>query len=207
MKSNDLKQLLTKHNLVPDNLLTAKRLSLLNKYISLVYKYNEKYSLTGVDEGEFPRLVAESLIPIEEIQGETLLDVGSGGGLPAIPLKLFREGMNFTLIEPSDKKWFSLREIIHQLNLSGIEVLKEQLETHIKRNLNYDNITIRGIAPDFDFFNKIKLMTANNSKIIYYRENIDINIIKHLENSSFNIYNINSIENLRGVTIFIKMER
>lgn len=206
MNSNDLKQLLTKHNLIPDNLLTAKSLSLLYQYISLVYKYNEKYSLTGVDEDEFLRLVAESLIPIEEIRGETLLDVGSGGGLPAIPLKLFKEEMNFTLIEPSDKKWFALREITHQLNLSEIEVLKEQLETHIKRKLKYDNITIRGIAPNFDFINKIKLMTANNSKIIYYRENIDINIIKHLENSFFNIYNINSIENLRGVTIFIKME-
>lgn len=181
------------------------KLEQLNRYISLLYEYNDRYSLTGVEESEFPLLVAESLLPADEIEGGTLMDVGSGGGIPAIPLRIFKEDTSFTLIEPSPGKYFALKEISHKLGITDISIHPEQLEKHIKRDLRYDYITVRGIAPKYNFFKNIDKTTIKSSKIIYYRESIPENLVKSLENLSYKIYNIHSTEDLRGVTILSKV--
>lgn len=175
-------------------------------YTYLVYKYNDRFSLTGVELKEFPRLITESLLPIKEFSSGSLLDIGSGGGIPAIPLKVVKDDISFTLLEPSRGKWFALKEIVYKLGLHNMTILQTQLENYAKAGVKFNYITVRGISPKYDFFKKIDELAQKNTRIIYYREDFPDNLINFLENRFYEIYNINAIDEIRGVTIFSRQE-
>lgn len=80
---------------------------------------------------------------------ESLIDVGSGGGLPGIPLKVMRPGLKTTLLEATGKKVEFLRYATSRLGLDDVEVLNGRAE-NIGRELEYrgmyDVATVRAVA-------------------------------------------------------------
>jgi 16S rRNA (guanine527-N7)-methyltransferase len=74
--------------------------------------------------------------------GGTLVDVGSGNGLPAIPILAVREGWAGVLLEPRERRWAFLREAVRELDLRA-EVVRERAEDH--RGGPYDALTSRGV--------------------------------------------------------------
>lgn len=103
----------------------------IKEYEELVSTWNEYASLMSSSDVStaFSDHVADSLslvpyiYPLTEM-GHVYLDVGSGGGLPAIPIKLFAPGIPTTLIERNARKAAFIRKTISRLNLTGIEVLE-----------------------------------------------------------------------------------
>ncbi|MGD8367980.1 MAG: 16S rRNA (guanine(527)-N(7))-methyltransferase RsmG [Desulfobacterales bacterium] len=93
--------------------------------------WNRKSNLTAITD---PMRVAEnhfvdSLMPLRWIPPEAaLLDVGSGGGFPGIPLKVVRPGLSVVLIDAVEKKVSFLKHVIRLLNLSGIEAIHLRAE-------------------------------------------------------------------------------
>lgn len=93
--------------------------------------WNRRSNLTAITD---PAQVAEkhfvdSLVPLRWIPPEaTLLDVGSGGGFPGIPLKVVRPGLSVTLIDAAAKKVSFLKHVIRLLGLSGIEAIHIRAE-------------------------------------------------------------------------------
>ncbi len=74
-------------------------------------------------------LILDSLVPLPAIpERGRLLDLGSGGGFPAIPLKICRPHLQFQLLEPSNKKAVFLRHAVRMLGLKRIEVISARIE-------------------------------------------------------------------------------
>lgn len=77
-------------------------------------------------------------------QSATVLDIGSGAGLPGIVLGLARSDLQITLLEPLERRANFLLELIAQLGLTNLEVVRGRAEQHKSR---YQIVTARAVAP------------------------------------------------------------
>ncbi len=86
-----------------------------------------------------------TLLPYLAAGPATLLDIGSGAGFPAIPVKIFRKDLHVTLLEASRKKCSFLKEVIRRLGLREVAVLNCRLEELLKQDPrpSYDWIVSR----------------------------------------------------------------
>ena len=82
---------------------------------------------------------------IEAIPNKTILDVGSGSGIPAIPLKIYFPRSRFYLLESRRKRANFLRNVIRKLNLEGISVINSRVEDW-KDEVIADVVTARSVA-------------------------------------------------------------
>ena len=105
----------------------------LASYLHLLYEKNQVMNLTAVKsiEDAWERHLYDSLtlLPIlSELQCEHVIDVGSGGGLPGIPLAITLPEMTFVLVETTKKKALFLHEVVEALELDNVTVLAERAE-------------------------------------------------------------------------------
>ena len=99
-------------------------------YLGLIEKWNRVYNLTAVREPEkmLSHHLLDSLAVAPHLSGNTLLDVGSGAGLPGIPLAIARPELAVTLLEANHKKAAFLRQAVIELALSNAQVVDERVE-------------------------------------------------------------------------------
>lgn len=120
-------------------------------YYRLLLEWNEKINLTAITE---PReVVAKHFIDSLEglrflPQNVKLVDVGTGAGFPAIPLKLARPDIDVLLLDSLNKRILFLDEVIRALGLKGISVLHGRAEELSKQKLReqFDVATARAVA-------------------------------------------------------------
>ena len=100
-------------------------------YVALIEKWNRVYNLTAVREPEKMLFhhILDSLAVAPHVNGGFILDVGSGAGLPGIPLALVRPLSNVTLLESSHKKSAFLKQAVIELELANVEVVTSRVET------------------------------------------------------------------------------
>ncbi|PKM03120.1 MAG: 16S rRNA (guanine(527)-N(7))-methyltransferase RsmG [Gammaproteobacteria bacterium HGW-Gammaproteobacteria-7] len=103
----------------------------LSSYLDLVERWNRTYNLTAVrDRDEMvTRHLIDSLVVLPFIGEGALADLGSGAGLPGIPLAMARPGLAVTLVEAIGKKARFLREAGRQLGLSNVRVAESRAES------------------------------------------------------------------------------
>jgi 16S rRNA (guanine527-N7)-methyltransferase len=110
-------------------------LASLARYLDLLLEANRKFNLTGIKDLQtaWRRHVIDSLTILPFIAGlpagARMIDVGSGGGLPGIPLAVTRRDLNVTLLEATGKKARFLDETIATMELTQCSVLNARAET------------------------------------------------------------------------------
>ncbi len=120
----------------------------------MLARWNATINLTSLLLDGFPdatlnRLVAEPLIASKympssgSVAGATWFDLGSGGGSPAIPLKLVCPTPALTMVESKERKGAFLREAVRELQLPGTDVLSERIEESYA--VNVEIITVRAV--------------------------------------------------------------
>ena len=94
----------------------------LGAYVELLSRWNKRMNLTALDERDeaIDRLLIEPLVAVKYLPARSaaVLDIGSGGGSPAIPMKLAASGIALRMVEAKTRKAAFLREAIRQLNLA-----------------------------------------------------------------------------------------
>jgi 16S rRNA (guanine527-N7)-methyltransferase len=117
-------------------------------YLDLLARWNRAYNLTAVrDPREMvSRHLLDSLAMNAHLDGiDSLADLGTGPGLPGIPLAIARPGLRVTLVEANGKKARFLREAVRTLGLGNAEVAESRIEA-LDRPGAFDAITARALA-------------------------------------------------------------
>tara|TARA_B100001123_G_scaffold419992_1_gene525802 strand:+ start:1427 stop:2086 length:660 start_codon:yes stop_codon:yes gene_type:complete len=136
-------------------LVSAELSSHLETYYRLLKTWNQKINLTAFNLSElsahsFDRLLIEPLVAARHTNSDlkSMLDIGSGNGSPAIPLKLAIPHLSLLMVESKTRKAVFLKEAIRALALLNAEVVTnryEELLKHEKFQEAWDLITIRAI--------------------------------------------------------------
>lgn len=120
-------------------------------YMELTLKANESFNLTANDTKEsfMIKNIIDSLLIVKnlDLDGKNILDLGSGAGLPGIPLAIYYKNTNFTLLEPLTKRANFLKEIAQKLGLKNVKVVNDRAEIFIKNaRESFDFVTSRAVS-------------------------------------------------------------
>lgn len=102
----------------------------LQQYLELLQRWNKVYNLTAVRDPAqmLPLHLWDSLSVVPFIKAEQCLDVGSGAGLPGIPLAIMRPQQQFTLLDTNGKKTRFIQQAALELGLANIKVVQKRVE-------------------------------------------------------------------------------
>ncbi|MBR4151909.1 MAG: 16S rRNA (guanine(527)-N(7))-methyltransferase RsmG [Selenomonadaceae bacterium] len=134
--------------------LDAAQISLCEKFYELVIEQNRVMNLTAITEPhEFAiKHIIDSLSAWDEkiFQGvETLADIGTGAGFPAIPLKIFKPHLKLCLIDSLNKRTEFLKKVVAELELADVEIFHGRAEELAKQKNfreKFDVVTSRAVA-------------------------------------------------------------
>lgn len=128
-----------------------RKIIMLNRYISLLIQYNSRLNLisAGDEDHIFQKHILDSMevIPLLDVESSpTILDAGSGGGLPGIPIAIALPGLKITLLERSSKKFEFLTMVQRKLEPENIIILNDSLENLSNDPaVSYDIILFRAV--------------------------------------------------------------
>lgn len=116
-------------------------------FITLLDKWNHAYNLTAVRQPAqmISRHLMDSLVVVPYLHGKQILDVGSGPGLPGIPLAVACPERQFTLLDSNGKKIRFLRQAVAELGLENVSVVHSRVE-QFQSSPGFDTIIARAYA-------------------------------------------------------------
>lgn len=122
------------------------------EFATLLDRWNKTYNLTSVREiARFvPLHLLDSLALLPYLHAGTLLDVGSGAGLPGIPLAVMRPDMQVTLLDSNSKKSAFQQQAVIELGLGNVEVVSRRVE-QFRPPAGYAQIVSRAFSELADF--------------------------------------------------------
>ena len=132
-------------------ILKEEHLHRFGAYLDELWAWNEHVNITGAETRleVLRNLFLDSLIPGPHLpETGNLLDVGSGGGFPGIPLKIYRPGLAVDLLEANSKRVSFLKHINRLLSLTQIRVIRGRIGTSdfLPQKALYDVVTARALA-------------------------------------------------------------
>jgi len=156
--------------------LTDELTDKLSTFYDLLSRWNQKINLTSLSDPDeaIDRLLLEPLVAVRHVPAGTskMLDVGSGGGSPAIPLKLALPQLALTMVEVKARKSAFLREAIRQLDLGNAHVETARVEELLPRpslHEAFDLLTVRAVRVEARVLHTLQAFVAPDGRIFMFR--------------------------------------
>lgn len=143
--------------------LNANAIEKLVAYLQLLHKWNQTYNLTSIDTHAemVTHHLLDSLSIAPFIQGENILDVGTGAGLPGIPLAIAQPDFKFYLLDSNGKKIRFLAHVLHQIKLDNVELIQARVEEYQTYHC-FNSIVARAFSSLADFVEQSKHLLCEN---------------------------------------------
>lgn len=127
--------------------------ALFKQYVDLLNRWNKTYNLTAVRElrDMIPLHVFDSLVVADFLKGDNCLDVGSGAGLPTIPLAIIQPERQFTALDTNGKKTRFIQQAVIELGLNNVSVVQTRVESWQSDDVKFDAVISRAFASIHDF--------------------------------------------------------
>ncbi len=116
-------------------------------FLALLEKWNKVFNLTAIKNAEEQVLlhIIDSLTVNSYLNGSNILDVGTGAGLPGIPLAIVNPDKHFTLLDSNSKKTRFLTQVVADLSLKNVTIVHARAED-FKAEKGFDTIVTRAFA-------------------------------------------------------------
>jgi 16S rRNA (guanine527-N7)-methyltransferase len=157
--------------------LEPTQLGQLTQYLSHLERWNRTINLTALPLSEFPLPTLDRLI-LEPLRACSLfaqgplewLDLGSGGGSPAIPLRIVLPDTSLTMVEARSRKAAFLRDVVRAIGLNGVQVMwgrAEALQDSIAAS-SVDVLTARALRMDEQVSKSMKQILKDSGRVILF---------------------------------------
>jgi 16S rRNA (guanine527-N7)-methyltransferase len=182
--------------------LTDKQIELLAEYWRLLERWNSRMNLTALPLHGFPFATIDKLL-VEPLVGSALMpagsvvwyDAGSGGGSPAIPLKVLHPGAHLTLVESRSRKAAFLREVVRSLGLDGLQVKNARFEeVAASHPMTADLVTVRAVRVDETFLDVVMRVLKQDGRLLLFESADGVGQLQ-----TFNLINTVSIPSTDSV--------
>ncbi|WP_373777106.1 16S rRNA (guanine(527)-N(7))-methyltransferase RsmG [Glaesserella sp.] len=129
-----------------DILLEDKQKQQLVNFVKLLDKWNKAYNLTSVRDPNdmLVKHIMDSLVVSKHLQGETFIDVGTGPGLPGIPLAIVNPDKQFVLLDSLGKRITFIKNVIRELGLTNVTPVLSRVEEY--QEMEFDGVLSRAFA-------------------------------------------------------------
>jgi 16S rRNA (guanine527-N7)-methyltransferase len=136
-------------------------------YLDLLEKWNRVYNLTAIRERTqmLTHHLLDSLAVVPHIRGPHVLDVGTGGGLPGIPLAIARPDLDVTLVDSNHKKTAFLNQAVAELRLPNVRVAAERVEAW-EGGQRFETIVSRAFADLAEFVTLTERLLAPGGRLV-----------------------------------------
>jgi len=136
-------------------------------YLALLIKWNKVYNLTAVRDPQkmVVRHLLDSLAVVPYLPSGRIIDVGTGGGLPGIPLSLVFPDRDFTLLDSNSKKTRFLVQVKGELGLDNVTVIYDRVENYHPDH-QFDCVITRAFASVADILRGSRHLLARNGQMI-----------------------------------------
>lgn len=126
---------------------TAEQKKQLIDFVGMLNKWNKAYNLTSVRDPEamLVRHIMDSLVVSKHLQGERFIDVGTGPGLPGIPLAIMNPNKTFVLLDSLGKRIRFQKQVAFELGIRNISSVESRVEAY-QAEQQFDGVLSRAFA-------------------------------------------------------------
>ncbi|OGT21552.1 MAG: 16S rRNA (guanine(527)-N(7))-methyltransferase [Gammaproteobacteria bacterium RIFCSPHIGHO2_02_FULL_42_13] len=142
---------------------TAAQQEKLAQFLVLLSKWNKIYNLTAITDSRemVVKHILDSLSVAPYLHGERIVDVGTGAGLPGIPLAIILPDRQFTLLDSNGKKTRFLKQTLLELCMENIEIVHERAENYHPEYC-FDTVVTRAFASIPDMLSATQHLCCEN---------------------------------------------
>ena len=146
---------------------TAEQKKQLIDFVGMLNKWNKAYNLTSVRDPEsmLIRHIMDSLVVSVHLQGERFIDVGTGPGLPGIPLAIMNPDKTFVLLDSLGKRIRFQKQVAFELGINNISSVESRVEAY-QPEQKFDGVLSRAFASIQDMLTWCHHLPAENG--LYY---------------------------------------
>jgi 16S rRNA (guanine527-N7)-methyltransferase len=162
--------------------LSGASLHKLAAFIQLLDKWNRVYNLTAVREPRamVERHILDSLAVLPFLSQGTLLDAGTGAGLPGLPIAIARPGLRLTLLDSSAKKLRFVRQAVSELGLDNVQVMQVRLEEY-RPAQSFDMVISRAVAKLDELYRRTAHLVRPGGRILFMKGSLPVQEIEEME--------------------------
>jgi 16S rRNA (guanine527-N7)-methyltransferase len=137
------------------------------QFVQLLIKWNRVYNLTSVRKPDdiIVRHILDSLVVVPHLHGRRVLDVGTGAGLPGIPLSLACPDMEFVLLDSNNKKIRFVRQAIADLGLGNVTVEQTRVEDY-RPSQPFDVVVSRAYSSLAEMHAQVERLLAPGGRLL-----------------------------------------
>lgn len=150
-----------------DIALSAEQIAALMEFLRMLVKWNRVYNLSAIKEPEdmVTLHLLDSLAVLPYLYGERCIDVGTGAGLPGIPLAIACPDKAFALLDSNSKKTRFLQQVCIELGLKRVTPVHSRIEEYQPAQ-KFDTVTARAFTALPDLLTKSRHLLATGGKLL-----------------------------------------
>lgn len=142
-------------------------------FIEQLARWNKTFNLTGIrsEQDMVRQHLMDSFSIAPYVTGMRILDVGSGAGLPGLPLAILYPDKNFILLDSNGKKTRFMTQVVIDLELSNVQVVQSRVEEY--RASPFDQVLCRAFAPLATIVKKVSHLVAQDGSLLAMKGKIN----------------------------------
>ncbi len=139
----------------------------LAQYLQLMMKWNKVYNLTAITDPHAMVIkhILDSLSIAPYLHGQRVIDVGTGAGLPGVPLSIIRPDLRFVLLDSNGKKIRFLNQTLLELCMENVEIIHERAENY-NPEYCFDTVMTRAFASIPDMLSATQHLCCKNGSFL-----------------------------------------
>ncbi len=177
--------------------------------VELLNKWNKAYNLTSVRDPKqmLVKHIMDSIVVSPYLQGERFIDVGTGPGLPGLPLAILNPDKHFVLLDSLGKRLRFIRQVLLELGLKNVTAVQSRVEEY-QPEQKFDVVLSRAFASLQDMLFWCKHLPNENGHFLAVKGQFPVHEVANLDKDFEFIESISlNVPDLEGERCLVKVKR